>query len=79
MSFTLNALLAGLLVTSSFASLLAKKKSSLTLFSKLGLLIYAAGTFAWSLKGLQTDSYSLMFISISQTVLVLTYIWRSHE
>lgn len=69
----MNAILAALFVTLSltvlaFSSLKSDHKWS---GSMAGLILYGFGTFVWSLKGLEVESNSLIFISVLQTSMVL--------
>ncbi len=69
----MNALLAGLFVTSSVLFLAYGAASGKVRWngSKIGLVLYALGTFFWSLKGIQLNDPALILISALQTVAVL--------
>lgn len=69
----MNAFLAGLFVTSAWISLayLALKHRGEWNTSKLGLVLYAIGTFMWSLKGIELGDTGLITISAIQTFAVL--------
>lgn len=69
----MNAWLAGLFVTSAWLSLsyLGIRRLDEWRGAKLGLLLYALGTFCWSLKGIEIGDSGLIFISALQTVAVL--------
>lgn len=69
----MNAFLAGLLVTGACFSLAytALRCKSKWQGSKAGLIIYALGTFTWSLKGVELGDYSLILISALQTLAII--------
>jgi hypothetical protein len=69
----MNAILAALLITSSWVALaysaISQKEELKS--SKIGLSIYALGTFLWSLKGVEINDISLILISALQTISIL--------
>ncbi len=69
----MNAWLAGILVTSAWASMAytAVRRREKWEHSKVGLFLYAFGTLLWSLKGIETNDTGLIFISAVQTFAVL--------
>jgi hypothetical protein len=68
-----NALLAGIFVTSAWFFLAAAAWRGRHKWPgvKWGLVLYALGTFTWSLKGYELGMTGLMVISALQTVAVI--------
>ncbi len=69
----MNAFLAGFFVTSAWVCLAysaAKGKHNGSV-SKVGFIVYALGTFAWSLKGLELEQTGLVLIAALQTIAVV--------
>jgi hypothetical protein len=69
----MNAWLAGFFVTSAWLSMayVAIRRQETWQQSKIGLLLYAMGTFLWSLKGIEIHDTGLILISAIQTLAVL--------